>query len=136
MTGSELRHIRESAGLTVAALARRSGVTRETIHRIEAGTATRIRSDTLAKLQHGLRDEPTLPMIGEDPRTRLLRLFDQTPAPVQAWLLATAEMAAQGFGLAHEATPAGVLLTRKKAPAAGAEDLTGPERPRQVSFLA
>lgn len=103
LSADELRQARTAAGLSLAELAERAGVARETLRLIEAeGRSPHARTER--QIRAALEMPTNAPAGTEDPRTKLLRLFDQTPAPVQAWLLATAELAAQGFVRAHEAT--------------------------------
>ena len=70
----------------------------------------------------------------QDPRTRLLLLFDRLPPPGQDWLISNAEFAAGIFIAVDDRAPGRRAVTRLQAPVAGAASFVENRSPlpRQV----
>lgn len=107
MTGDELRGAREAASLSRQELAHKSGVTRETIRRLEEGGSTY--ASTWKKLRTALgylpQVEPEAPEA--DDLAHLIRCFQRADTEGRRALIRFgAFVASGGFGQAHDAATA------------------------------
>lgn len=107
MNGEQLREAREARRLSVPELARISGISSDTIRRIESGAFSgRARTWRSIEAALGARaeEQPEEPI--ESPRTALARLLDRYGEPLAAYLLAHAEHF-RGFARGDEAALVG-----------------------------
>lgn len=132
LLGARIREARRGRGLTREALAKRAGVSRTTLHHLEAGRTTRPRADTLGRIAaalelasaelHALSDAVSEGVATEDPdaagafdratNTAIHHVHEESPELFAGWEREDWDALYSTFGTGGELTAEG---TRREA---------------------